>query len=164
MQILLATVEGLLRPVASAEASVLYSRCFAFGNDVAKMTVVREGSAMDRILSVSGDTHLLVTRNVVLAAAGYAMASPKVPEDAPSLLAEGNFLAVIIGDSVVGASRKEIILALRNTNSSIPIIFVSASPDSGDESLADASVDVSGGPLPLVRELDSQRTRLRTPE
>ncbi len=115
---------------------------------------------MARILSVSSGTHLLVTRNVVLAAAGYCVSSPKVPEDAPSLLAEGNFRAVIIGDSLVPESRKQIILALRDANSSIPIIFVSASPDSGDEPLADVSVDVSGGPLPLVRALD---TRLRKP-
>ncbi len=116
---------------------------------------------MSRILSVSSDTHLLVTRNVVLAAAGYYVASPKVPQEAASLLAEGNFQAVIIGDSVIPETRRQIILALRGTSSSIPIIFVSASPDSGDESLADVSVDVSGGPLPLVRVLDSQLKKLQ---
>ncbi len=93
-----------------------------------------------RILSVCSDTHLLVTRNDALAAAGYFVSSPKTPEDAPLLLAQGHFHAVLIGHFVAPEQRKEIISALRKVNPAIPIVFVYLSPESGDEPLADLCV------------------------
>jgi hypothetical protein len=116
---------------------------------------------MSRILSVSGDTHLLVTRNHALAAGGYCIASPKLPEDAPLLFAEGNFQAVIIGHSVIPDVRKRIIPSLRKTNSAVPIIFVFSSPESGSEPLADLSVDVSAGPSLLLFVLNARLLKRR---
>ncbi len=112
---------------------------------------------MARILSVCSDTHLLVTRNDALAAAGYFVSSPKTPEDAPWLLAQGDFNAVIIGHSIAPEQRKEIIPALRKANPAIPIIFVYSSPEPGDEPLADLCVDVADDPAELVKAIKNSK-------
>ncbi len=110
---------------------------------------------MVRILSVSRNTHLLVKRNNALALAGYSVQSPKTPQDAPSLLAQNYFQAVIIGHSISSEQRKQIIPALRKVNPAIPIIFVYASPEPGAEPLADLCVDVADDPAELVKVLDN---------
>jgi DNA-binding response OmpR family regulator len=110
---------------------------------------------MIRILSVSRNTLLLVKRNNALAVAGHSVCSPKTPEDAPLMLAQGDFQAVIIGHSVSPEQRKQIIPVLRKVRSEIPIIFVYASPEPGQEPLADLCVDVADDPAELVKVLDN---------
>jgi DNA-binding response OmpR family regulator len=112
---------------------------------------------MVRILSVSQNTYLLVTRNDALTRAGYAVSSPRTPDDAPSLLAHGDFQAVVIGDSVAPEQRKQIIPPLRNINPAIPIIFVHTSPEPREEPLADLSIDVGDDPAELVTVLHKLR-------
>ncbi len=109
---------------------------------------------MIRILSVSQNTHLLVTRNDALAVAGYFVCSPKTPEDAPRLLEQSGCEIAIIGHSVDPEQRKEIIPALRKVNPTIKMIFVYASPETGEEPLADLCVDVADDTAELVKVLD----------
>jgi len=70
-----------------------------------------------------------------------------------------HFDAVVIGGSVEPETCKAVIPALRNIRPEVPILFVYTEPESIAESLADVSVDVTAGPMPLVTALDN---RLRT--
>jgi DNA-binding NtrC family response regulator len=81
-----------------------------------------------RVLSVSKDTRLLVTRNDVLAAAGYAVSSPREAEEARYLLARGGFAAVTIGHSIHPDQRKTLIDELRAIDTKVPIVYVYAPP------------------------------------
>ena len=113
---------------------------------------------MRKILSVSLNTRLLVTRNDVLAVAGYSVASPKAPEEAPLLLMQGEYAAVVIGHSVPPDVLRELIPRLRQANGEIPIVFVYQADESLDEPLADVSIDVTD-PLALVKKLESLNRR-----
>lgn len=106
-----------------------------------------------RILSVSTDTRLLVMRNDVLAAAGYAVSSPRHPAEALYLLARGGFFAVVIGHSIHPDLRRMIINELRGIDQKVPIVYVYAPPGDAEEPLADLSVDVSD-PVNLVKALE----------
>jgi DNA-binding NtrC family response regulator len=108
-----------------------------------------------RILSVSTDTRLLVTRNDVLAAAGYAVSSPRHPEEARYLLSRGGFSAVVIGHSIRPDQRKTIIDELRGIDREVPIVYVYVPPGDANEPLADLSVDVSD-PVNLVKALEEK--------
>ncbi len=55
----------------------------------------------NRLLSVSRSTPLLIGRNDMLALAGYSVASPREPLDAVLLLQHEDYLAVLIGHSVL---------------------------------------------------------------
>jgi DNA-binding NtrC family response regulator len=106
---------------------------------------------MPRILSVSRNPRLLVTRNDALALAGYGVASPKEPDDALILFSQETFDAVIIGDSVEHETRQSLIAAIRDQRPYTPIVFAHAGDtDTREEPLADASVDVTADPMPLV--------------
>jgi hypothetical protein len=54
-----------------------------------------------RLLSVSRDKPLLIGRNDMLAIAGYSVSSPREPLDAILLLQHEEYLAVLIGHSVL---------------------------------------------------------------
>ena len=108
-----------------------------------------------RILSVSTNTRLLITRNDTLAVAGYSVASPKEPEEAAFLLATQPFDVIVIADSVRRKNRVELIRALRAIRSDIPIVFVHTGNEAS-EPLADLSVDVSSGSMALIAALDRQ--------
>lgn len=112
-----------------------------------------------RILSISRNPTLLATRNDALALSGYAVASPKEPTEGVLMLQQEHFDAVVIGDSVEPETRKVVIPALRNVRPDVPILFVYAEPESIVESLADVSVDVTVGPMPLVTTLDKRLRR-----
>jgi len=107
-----------------------------------------------RILSVSANTRLLVTRNDTLSLAGYNVVSPHKPEDAPELLARSHFDAVVIGHSLPPEVRAGIIRAARKIAPTVPVIFVYVEPADGKEPLADVSVEVSD-PVNLIRALDA---------
>jgi hypothetical protein len=75
-----------------------------------------------RLLSVSRDTPLLIGRNDMLAIAGYSVSSPREPLDAILLLQHDEYLAVLIGHSVLPGEAAAIAgkaKALR-----LPVIFV----------------------------------------
>ncbi|HSE47667.1 MAG TPA: hypothetical protein VLA96_00505 [Terriglobales bacterium] len=106
-----------------------------------------------RILSISSNIGLLLTRNDLLAVAGYSVASPRRPQDAPILFSAEHFDAVLIGDSVPPRVRKELIEYFRR-HSDVPVLYVYADPRRPDEPLADECVDVSGDPQPLLRAIE----------
>ncbi len=54
-----------------------------------------------RLLSVSRSTPLLIGRNDMLTMAGYSVSSPREPLDAILLLQHDEFLAVLIGHTVL---------------------------------------------------------------
>ncbi|MBV9610122.1 MAG: MEDS domain-containing protein [Acidobacteria bacterium] len=109
-----------------------------------------------RILSVSTNTRMLITRNDTLAVAGYSVASPKEPEEAAFMLATQPFDIVVIADSVRQRKRAALIPALRAIRQDVPIVYVHAGEDPAVESLADLSVDVSSGPVALIAALQKR--------
>ncbi len=114
---------------------------------------------MPRILSISRNPRLLALRNDALALAGYAVAAPREPDEAVSLAAQQPFDAVVIGHSVEHEKRENLIRTLRDLRPYMPIVFVYTEPEKAQEPLADASVDVTSGPTPLVSELDKRLRR-----
>ncbi len=105
-----------------------------------------------KVLSVSSEIRLLITRNNALAVAGYSVSSPRTAADSVPLLASEEFGAVIIGNSVPQAERAELIQQLRGTRPGIPILFVTVIPEL-TEPLADYSIDVSRDIGPLFEVL-----------
>ena len=106
-----------------------------------------------RILSISNNVALLITRNDSLAVAGYSVASPRRPEDAPLLFRQEHFDAVLIGDSVPPPVRKQIVKELHEHDASVPIIYVYADPRRNVEPHADMCVDVTRDPEELLKAL-----------
>ncbi len=106
-----------------------------------------------RILSISNNVALLITRNDALAVAGYSVSSPRHPEDAPLLFRQEHFDAVLIGDSVPPPVRKQVIQELHERDASVPIIYVYADPRRNSEPHADTCVDVSRDPEELLKAL-----------
>lgn len=96
---------------------------------------------------------MLATRNDALAVAGYSVASPKDPRDAVAQFARSHFDAVIIGHSVEADLRKSLIEGLRRLKASVCIVFVYLG-EKQTEPLADESVDITSGPIPLLRALE----------
>jgi DNA-binding response OmpR family regulator len=109
-----------------------------------------------RILSVSANTRLLVTRNDTLSLAGYNVVSPHRPEDTAELLARSKFDAIIIGHSVPAETRSKIIKVSRKIAPRVPIIFVYIHPSDEREPLADSSVEVTD-PVNLIRALENSK-------
>ncbi len=105
-----------------------------------------------KVLSVSSETRLLITRNNALAVAGYSVSSPRTIADSVPLLASEDFRAVVIGDSVPDAERAELIARLRETKPGIPILFVTVIPGR-TEPHADQNLDVSSDIAPLFEAL-----------
>ncbi len=120
---------------------------------------------MYRVLSISRNVRLLLTRNDVLALAGFSVISPKNPEDAPSLAAQEQVDAVIIGHSVHAPLRRSLIAELRSMRPQCVICFVYAAPEKEGEPLADMSIDITNGPEPLIRALQERlpRTDVKAP-
>ena len=114
---------------------------------------------MYRILSTSRNVQLLLFRNNALAMAGFSVISPKHPEQAPILAAQEEVDAVIIGHSVDSATRRQLIVELRRWCPRCLICFVYQLPDEGKEPLADASLDVTKGPDPLITFLEERLPR-----
>jgi hypothetical protein len=115
-----------------------------------------------RILSISRNRSLLARRSDALALAGSTVASPYEPDDSVLLFSQQSFDAVVIGHSVEPEIRKVLIAGIRDRRATIPIVFVYTTPDTGEEPLADLSIDITAGPMSLVRALDSRLRRVRT--
>ncbi len=111
---------------------------------------------MLRVLTVSRKRGLLLTRNDALALAGFSVVSPRTPEEAPSLLNERPFDAVLIGDSVPPPERRKLIGEVRRRFPQTLICYIRALPDASEEPLADISVDESHGPEPMIAALTAR--------
>lgn len=114
---------------------------------------------MYRILSISNNVRLLLSRNDILAMAGFSVISPRHPEQAPLLAGQERVDAVVIGHSVGEAERKPLIKQLRVVCPGCPICFVYEAPDTKGEPLADVSLDVTQGPEKLVLYLQERLPR-----
>ena len=118
---------------------------------------------MYRVLSISRNVGLLLSRNDILAMAGFSVVSPRHPEQAAELAAQEEVDAVIIGHSVDPLLRKSLIKQLRRIRPSCIICFVYVAPDSEGEPLADISLDVTTGPEPLILTLQDRLPRDKAP-
>lgn len=114
---------------------------------------------MYRVLSISRNVGLLLSRNHVLALAGFSVVSPKEAEQAPALAAQQQVDAVVIGHSIRPPQRQAIIEEVRRVCPRCLIGFVYAAPDTHGEPLADFSLDVTYGPEPLISELQERLPR-----
>ncbi len=114
---------------------------------------------MYRILSVSRNVRLLITRNDALAIAGYSVVSPRDPSEAPLIIAQQHIDAVIIGHSVEPAMRKRLIRDIRKFKPSMPILFVYTAPQTTGEPLADVSINVTKGPQALIAAMQERIAR-----
>jgi DNA-binding NtrC family response regulator len=111
------------------------------------------GEMPRRILSLSQNTHLLLSRNDMLAAAGYSVSSPRTPEDALNLLRTQRFDAVICGHSIEKPRRDKLLAQIAAIYPELPLVFVFVAPGVADASTAaDISVDVTE-PTNLVKAL-----------
>ncbi len=72
------------------------------------------------------------------------------------LLCQKHFDAVVIGHSVPPEQRQFVISAVRAANPDIAVFFVYIRGESGEEPLADESVDITGGPRALILALESR--------
>ncbi len=104
---------------------------------------------MPRILSVSLETRQRITRDDILAAAGFSVISPKTPDEAPLLVKQEPVDVAVICQSVAAEDRKRIIQAIRHA-CHCPIVFVYVGLESREEALADISIDVTKGTETLL--------------
>jgi hypothetical protein len=111
---------------------------------------------MYRILSISENVRLLITRNDALAIAGFSVVSPKTPEEAPLIAGEREPDAAIIGHSVEPEKRKTIIPEIRRHCPDCLIVFVYVAPETAMEPLADVSLDVTDSAEPLIKALQEK--------
>jgi hypothetical protein len=116
---------------------------------------------MYRVLSISRNVSLLLSRNDSLAIAGFSVVSPKRPEEAPQLASHEHVDAVVIGHSVAPSTRRKLISELRRLCPGCLICFVYVSPDEGEEPLADFCLDVTKGPEPLIMALQERLPRTK---
>lgn len=114
---------------------------------------------MHRILSVSRNVRLLITRNDALAIAGFSVVSPRNPLEAPLIVAQQHIDAVVIGHSVEPLVRKRLISSIRTMDPAMPIFFVYAAPQTTGEPLADLSIDVTDGPQALIAAMQERADR-----
>ena len=115
---------------------------------------------MYRVLSISENVHLLLSRNDILAVAGFSVISPKQPEQAAALALQENVDAVVIGHSIEPSLRRAIIAEVRQVCPTCLIYFVYAAPDKDGEPRADISLDLTEGPEALVRSLQQLLPRV----
>jgi len=110
-----------------------------------------------RLLSVSRDTPLLIGRNDMLAIAGYSVSSPREPLDAILLLQHDEYLAVLIGHSVLPDEAAAIAAKAKALH--LPVIYVYRGNVPKPE-WADLSVDNDRDIPILLRFLDRQNGEL----
>jgi hypothetical protein len=114
---------------------------------------------MYRVVSVSCNVSSLLSRNSILAIAGFTVVSPRYPDQTPALAAQEQVDAVVIAHSVDAHVRRRIIGELRRILPDCVICFVYAAPDKTREPLADVSIDVTHGPEPLILALQERLPR-----
>ncbi len=105
-----------------------------------------------RILSVSNNPRLLLARNDMLALAGYAVSSPRSPQEAIQLYRQNAYDVIVIGHSVPPPERAAIIRAIQGIGPRVPIIFAAPAGEP-PELLADETADI-GNPDALIQALN----------
>jgi hypothetical protein len=92
-----------------------------------------------------------------MAMAGFSIISPKLPEQAPKLIAKQKVDAVVIGHSVPVLLRKALIIELRRRCPNCIVCFVYVDDfKTQEEPLADVSLDVTHGSGPLLIALQER--------
>jgi hypothetical protein len=107
-----------------------------------------------RLLSVSRSTPLLIGRNDMLAIAGYSVSSPRQPLDAILLLQHDDYLAVLIGHTVLTEEAEAIAAKARSLH--ISTIFVYQGNLATTPAWADLAVDNQADIGKLLNFLEEQ--------
>jgi DNA-binding response OmpR family regulator len=122
------------------------------------LSVASAATMENRILYVTYDKPSFVTRSGALVQSGYRVSSPRRAEDAIAMAASSEYLAVVIGSSVLRVDRVHVIRGIRKMRPNQPILYFSEV--SGDiEPEADDSIDVSqdfGRLLSALHALDGE--------
>jgi DNA-binding NtrC family response regulator len=113
---------------------------------------VSSGNTGRRILSVSYDQSLLLTREMLLTVAGFEATSVKTLRDALECCRNGRFDLIIVGHSIPKEDKQDIVQQLRKL-SSAPVLSIRRH---GEEPLPDAthSVDSIEGPTGLLEAVE----------
>ena len=114
---------------------------------------------MYKLVSVSRNTSLLLSRNDALGMAGFTVISPRTPAEAPALALQRGADAVILGDSIPPEERATLIAELRRVCHKCLIVVVYAVKGLEQDPSADLNVDVSLGPETLIKALGERLPR-----
>ena len=114
---------------------------------------------MYRILSISRNVRLLLSRNDAISLAGFSVITPRHPEQAAILASQERVDAVVIGHSIEPSLRKSVIDEVRAICPGCLVCYVYTAPDTSGEPLADVSLDVTRGTEPLITYLQKQLPR-----
>lgn len=114
---------------------------------------------MYRILSISRNVGLLLSRNDAISLAGFSVISPRHPEQAAILASQERVDAVVIGHSIEPSLRNAVIGELRIVCPGCLVCYVYTVPETRGEPLADVSLDVTAGNEPLIAYLQEQLPR-----
>jgi len=102
-----------------------------------------------KILSVSRDRNILLSRNDALAIAGFSVSSPKHPEEAVHILMATDIDVIVLGHSIPKEERIALTAQFRAVRPRVPIIVLfEGTPERGET--ADAFVPLRGGPEVLI--------------
>ena len=131
------------------------------GRDVASardflLRTVKVGSpgTGKRILSVSRDRTILLSRNDALAIAGFSVSSPKQPEEAVHILLSSEIDVIVLGHSIPKAERMALSEQFRAVKPQVPIVVLFEGQPEEDEQ-ADAFVPLRAGPEVLIGVIHS---------
>lgn len=102
-----------------------------------------------KILSVSRDRSILLSRNDALAIAGFSVSSPKQPEEAVHILLTTDIDVIVLGHSIPKSERMMLSEQFREVKPGVPIIVLFDHRPEPNEA-ADAFVPVSAGPEVLI--------------
>ena len=102
-----------------------------------------------KILSVSRDRTILLSRNDALAIAGFSVSSPKQPEEAVHILLTTEIDVIVLGHSIPKKERMSLSAQFREIRPGVPIIVLFEDRPEPDEK-ADAFVPLRAGPEVLI--------------
>jgi DNA-binding NtrC family response regulator len=106
------------------------------------------------VLSVSKNSAVQVTRNLILERAGYKVLSTIDLSEAVRLFETSNVDAIILGDSLGPDERHELGTAFKTLRPAVPIIMVGRVNDSRSvQELADEHLESMGDPRLLLEAL-----------
>ena len=111
------------------------------------------------ILSIGAEARLLLTRNMVLQAAGYAVVAANSIKEAVGCIQDGEFDLVLLCQSIPTKDKDRLIDGIRASGSRIPVVSVSGQLCQVD---AAASMTVGSDPIELLRGLREVLISART--
>ena len=102
-----------------------------------------------KILSVSRERSILLSRNGALAIAGFSVSSPRNPEEAIHILRSAKIDVIVLGHSIPKTERMALAAQFRSVKPGVPIIvLLEGKPEEGET--ADAFVPLRAGPEVLI--------------